>query len=177
LCSQHSTTEAAAETFKVKSWAIALRKQALEALKQSGGNAFIDSMVALAVGGSSPRGDQHVLVIDIDTHERLEAISRYLINRGLRLTVNGRFADFAIIHGKHGLSMPCDWLVFEEHETEGQVTFRMPCEHVGGLDEYVVDSSDSPWLDQAGHGFVLSSEDDYEAWLDFNTGTTVVSFR
>ena len=108
---------------------------------------------------------------------RLEAIARYLIKHGLRLTDNGRFADFAILHGRHGMTMPCDWLVFEHGEKYGQLTFRKPCECASGLDDCIADSDSPPWTEQAGHGFMLESEGDYEAWLDFDTGTTIVSFK
>jgi hypothetical protein len=134
-------------------------------------------MAALAVGASSPRADQHLLIVDIDTHDRLEAISRFLINRGLRLSTSGKFADFAIVHGRHGLAMSCDWLVFEHGEKEGHITFRTPSQYVLNLEDCAADPSNAPWVEQVGHGFVLASEDNYEAWLDFDTGNTVVSFK
>jgi hypothetical protein len=66
-----------------------LRKEALEKLKQRNSTAFIESMAALALGSSSPRADDNLLVVDIDPAERLEAISQFLINKGLRLTNDG----------------------------------------------------------------------------------------
>jgi hypothetical protein len=154
-----------------------IRKDALDALKHRDAASFVESVAALAFGGSSPRGDQHLLVVDVDTHHRLEAISSFLVKRGLHLSKNGNFADFAMMHGRHVLAMPCDWLIFERGHNEVHITFRSPCEHVAHLEDYTTDPSDAPWLDQAGHGFMLASEDNYEAWLDFDSGTTVVSFK
>ncbi|MGI9043532.1 MAG: hypothetical protein ACR2GK_05345 [Gemmatimonadaceae bacterium] len=117
------------------------------------------------------------MVISFDSHTRLEAVVGQLILRDLKLSENGRFADFAIIHGTHGLALDCDWLTFEHTERGGHVSFRKPCEYIEGLEDFAASCDRFTWIDQVGHGFMLSSDKEHEAWIDFETGRTIVSLK
>ncbi len=117
------------------------------------------------------------MVVQVDTPARLEAITRQLIACGLRMTDNGRFADFALAHGTHGLSMPCDWLHMEHSEKGAEISFRTRWQYLKGLKNFATDYYGTAWIDQVGAGFMLASNDDHEAWLDFNSGRTVVNFK
>ena len=50
--------------------------------------------------------------------------------------------------------------------------------HYGeGLQAFATETRDVEWIDQMGNGFVLESGDDYNVWLDFDSGRTVVSLK
>ena len=138
---------------------------------------FMEITATLALGGKVAGSDKDIMVVRLDSPERLEAVSRNLIKCGLRMTRNGRFEDFAIVHGTHGLSLPCDWIHFSKTAEAGEVSFRKNCEYVEGLEDFISDYHAPAWIDQVGHGFMLASEDDYEVWLDFATGRTIVNLR
>src|SRR5688572_23236408 len=137
---------------------------------------FMEITATLAFGGKVLGSDEHIMVVQLDSPERLEAVSRNLIKCGLRMTRDGKFEDFAIVHGTHGPGMPCDWLHFQATAEGGEVTFRRECEYVAGLEDFA--SYEAPdWIDQVGHGFMLASEGEYDVWLDFATGRTIVSLK
>lgn len=128
------------------------------------------------MGGKAGDYDDYLMVTAVDSHTRLEAVVRQLIEHGLKLTENGKFADFAIVHGTHGLALDCDWLTFEHTEAGGQVSFRKPCEYIEGLADYTATASWA-WIDQVGHGFLVSSDKEHEAWIDFASGRMIVSLK
>jgi hypothetical protein len=138
---------------------------------------WAEAVIAMAFGTRTLGANESVLVVQADSPERLEAVAGWLIKRGLRLTENGRFADFALVHGDHGLSLECDWLTFIRNPDGGEVVFRPPCRYVEGLDDFVVESRDVDWIDQVGHGFMLNSSEEYDVWLDFSSGRTIVSLK
>ncbi|MEO5590433.1 MAG: hypothetical protein ABIS03_12660 [Gemmatimonadaceae bacterium] len=159
------------------SYCIVIRKKALHALNKNGDNtAFCEVAVTLAVGGKAGDYDDYLMVISVDSHARLEAVVRQLILHGLKLSEHGRFADFAIVHGKYGLALDCDWLIFEHTEAGGRVSFRKPCEYIEGLADFTASES-SAWIDQVGHGFMVSSDREHDAWIDFGSGRMIVSLK
>ena len=135
-------------------------------------------MVTLAVGGKVLDANEELMVIQHDSCKRLEAVVRFIIREGyLRLTENQKFADFAIVHGRNGLALDCDWLLFERTDEAGQVSFRRECEYIRDLEDFATEYEAPAWIDQVGHGFMLKDDGDCQAWLDFNTGRTVVSLK
>ncbi|MGK2960519.1 MAG: hypothetical protein ACSLFK_00080 [Gemmatimonadaceae bacterium] len=134
--------------------------------------------MTLAVGGKALGASEELMVIQHDSHKRLEAVAGFLIREGyLRLTENGKFADFAIVHGQKGLALDCDWLLFELTDEGGQVSFRRQCEYVRGLANFATEYEAPAWIDQLGHGFMLKTDEDFETWVDFNTGRTLVRLK
>lgn len=92
------------------------------------------------------------------------------------MTRDGKFSDFAIVHGKHGLPMPCDWLEYSA-DGDGAMIRLKPENDVFDV-SFAGHGYEGPsWIAARGHGFILSQEDDYDVWLDFTTGGTVVSLR
>lgn len=135
-------------------------------------------MVTLAVGGKVLDASEDLMVIQHDSYKRLEAVAGFLIREGyLRLTENQKFADFAIVHGEKGLALDCDWLLFEHTEEGGEISFRRESEYVRDLEDFATDYEAPAWIDQVGHGFMLKDDVDCQAWLDFNSGRTVVSLK
>lgn len=166
-----------AETLKVESWCIVLRLDAYRPIRKRDLETFVEISATLALGGRVAGSNKNIMVVQLDSPTRLEAVSRHLIKCGLRMTENGRFADFAIVHGRHGLAMPCDWIHFSRTEEAGEVSFRKECEYIDGLEDFAGDYHAPAWIDQVGHGFMLASEEDYDVWLDFATGRTLVSLK
>ena len=158
-------------------WCIVIRQDYLRGLRRNNAVEWAEVIIALAFGTRNLGADENIMIVQADSPERLEALSGWLIDHGLHMTANEKFADFAIAHGEHGLSMPCDWLSFTRTPDSGEVTFRAPCRHVEGLEEFVVESQEVAWIEQVGHGFMLDSGDDYDVWLDFTSGRTVVSLK
>ena len=154
-----------------------LRQDALRAARLRDVSLFAEIMLTLAFGNRALDADENIMAVQVDSSRRLEAISGQLIKSGLRMTHHGKFADFAIVHGEHGLAMDCDWLTFNVTPDGGEVQFRTNSQYVEGLDSFTTESQDVEWIDQMGHGFVLDSGDDYNVWLDFNSGRTVVSLK
>lgn len=138
---------------------------------------WAESIIALAFGTKTLGANESILVLQCDSPERLEAVSGWLIERGFRMTKKGKFADFAIVHGDHGLALDCSWLTFTRKPDGAEVAFRVRSRHVEGLDEFAAESPDAAWIDQVGHGFVLDSSDECDVWLDFASGRTVVSLK
>lgn len=154
-----------------------LRLDAYRPIRKRDLETFVEISATLALGGKVAGSNKDIMVVQLDSPTRLEAVSRHVIKCGLRMTQNGRFADFAIVHGTHGLAMPCDWIHFSRNGESGEVSFRRECEYVEGLEDFAGDHYAPAWIDQVGHGFMLASEDDYDVWLDFATGRTVVSLK
>ena len=153
-----------------------LRLAAYRPIRKRDMDTFMEITATLALGGKVLGSDTQLMVVQLDSPERLEAVSRNLIKCGLRMTRDGEFEDFAIVHGTRGLAMPCDWLHFRSAAEGGEVTFRKGCAYVAGLEDFA--SYDVPvWIDQLGHGFMLASEDEYDVWLDFGTGRTIVMLK
>lgn len=121
-------------------------------------------------------GNEDLVVMECENHTELERVAGYLICRGLNMARNGAFEDFAIVHGTRGIPLPCDWLEYRL-DAEGS-TVRFISDHQR-LDLGAAGNGyDGPgWMPARGHGFVISQQDDYDVWLDFETGGTVVSLR
>ena len=121
-------------------------------------------------------GNEDFIVMPCENHNQLEDLVEYLLRRGLTMTRDGAFADFAIVHGTHGVPMPCAWL---DYRRDGDTaTIRLKPE----IDFLEFDWSESGyegpgWIAARGHGFIVSQEEDYDVWVDFTTGGTVVSLR
>jgi hypothetical protein len=146
-------------------------------MRRKGAEIFVETVATFALGGKLLGANEDILAVQLDSPDRLEAVSRHLIKCGLHMTRNGRFADFAIVHGSHGLSLDCDWLTFITTPEGGEVSFRTTSQYVEGLATFAVEYQGAEWIDQLGHGFMLDSTGDCQVWLDFNSGRTVVSLK
>lgn len=121
-------------------------------------------------------GIKGLTVIACENHTQLEEVVKYFLARGLNMTRDGAFEDFAIVHGTHGIPMPCTWLDYQR-DGDGATVSLKPERNF--LEFGWSDSGyEGPgWMAARGHGFVLSQEKDYDVWIDFTTGGTVVSLR
>lgn len=107
----------------------------------------------------------------------LEAHVTDLLDCGFNMTRDGRFADFAIVHGVHGLALPCDWLELRNVQGGGMVSLKTAAPDALAFADDIFSCDESGWITELGHGFMLSREQDYDLWLDFNTGRTIVSLK
>ena len=121
-------------------------------------------------------GNEELIVMPCNSHWLVEDLTEYLLRLGLRMTDDERFADFAIVHGKYGLSMPCSWLHCVRDGDVATVEFK-PEDEFLNLDLAGYGYEAEGWIHSRGHGFVLSRNDDYDTWLDFVTGQTVVTLH
>lgn len=117
-----------------------------------------------------------IIAIQFENATCLESMVRHLLNDAFDMTRDGNFEDFALIHGTHGLPMPCDWLGFRSGENGGTIWLKshVPEESILG-DVYSWDSTN--WITERGHGFMLSRDEYSDVWLDFNSGRTIVSLK
>ncbi len=166
-----------AKTLKVDSWCTVIRKDAIQSLRKRDNTASIEVVVTLALGGKALDSNEEIFIVQHDSAKRQEAVVRQLILQGLQMTQAGRFAEFALVHGTHGPSLGCDWLVFESTPEGGRVSFRHKCEYVEGLEDFASDDYHPAWIPHVGHGFMLASDDEYDVWLDFYTGRTIVNLK
>lgn len=121
-------------------------------------------------------GHEDLIVMRCESHTLLEDLVEYLLHLNLNMTQDGAFADFAIVHGTHGIPMPCAWLDYRRDGDAGTVCLKPE------RDFLEFDWSDSGyegpgWIAARGHGFIVSQEKDYDVWVDFTTGGTVVNLR
>ncbi len=100
----------------------------------------------------------------------------YLLAKGLNMTRDGAFEDFAIVHGTHGIPLPCRWLDYRPDANGALIRFKTESDP---LDLSVIESGyEGPgWIAARGHGFMIAQEDDYDVWVDFTTGGTIISLR
>jgi hypothetical protein len=120
-------------------------------------------------------GNEDLVVMQCKQHTQLEELVKHLLARGLNMIRNGAFDDFAIVHGTHGLVMPCPWLDFRPGE-KGTVRFRS-ADDLLNLSSAEHRYEGPGWIASRGFGFMISQEPDHDVWLDFNTGGTVVTLR
>lgn len=134
-------------------------------------------MVTLAVGGKALDSNEEIFIVQHDSAKRQEAVVRQLILQGMQMTQGDRFADFALVHGTHGPSLGCDWLIFESTPEGGQVSFRNRCVYVENFEALAGGWCRGFWVPPSGDGFILASEDEHDVWLDFYTGRTFITFK
>jgi hypothetical protein len=121
-------------------------------------------------------GNDDLIVMPCNSHWLVEDLSEYLIEANLHMTKNEQFEDFAIVHGKYGIPMPCAWLDYNRIGEKGTVEFK-PANDPLNLEPANVGYEGAGWIVPRGHGFVISSDDEYDVWLDFLTGQTVVTLH
>ncbi len=169
---------------------IVLKRESLDLAINGGSESFIRRVAEPRHGAEWVSSDDHLVAVRFSLPLLLEYLVKNLLRAGLQMSKNGAFADFAIVHAQHGLTMPCDWLEYERLDEKADLwrkgTVREPsCFVPFDTDMVPFDAavlSDSPscaergWVTQVGRGFVLSRETDYHAWLDFDTGRVIVNF-
>jgi hypothetical protein len=121
-------------------------------------------------------GNENLIVMPCYNHWLLEDLTEYLIHLGLRMTSEEKFSDFAIVHGTHGLPMQCTWLQYRREGSSATVEFRS-ADSLLNIDGADCGYDSDGWIRSRGHGFVISRDEDYDVWLDFITGETVVTLH
>ena len=123
-------------------------------------------------------GNDDLIVMQCENHVDLEDLVHYLLDLGLNMTRHGAFEDFAIVHGIHGIPMPCTWLDYRR-ETDGAKVSLTPERNFLEFDwSDAMSGYEGPgWIAPRGHGFVVTREKDYDVWVDFTTGGTVVNLH
>jgi hypothetical protein len=121
-------------------------------------------------------GNPDLIVMECQSHTDLENVVAYLLSKGLSMTSDGAFDDFAIVHGTHGFSMRCRWLDYKTDADGATIRFKTGADP---LDLSLAETGyEGPgWITARGHGFMISQRDDFDVWVDFNTGGTIVSLR
>jgi hypothetical protein len=169
---------------------VVLKKEALDHVIKGGSASFIKRVMEPRHGAISVTSDDYLVAVRFSVPYLLDILVKNLLRHNLVMSADGKFTDFAIVHAEHGLCMPCDWLEYDRSGTRAVVWLKgKPREpacfvaedpDVESLDrDALCDSealSESFWLTQIGHGFVLTREDGYNEWLDFNTGRVIVNF-
>jgi hypothetical protein len=121
-------------------------------------------------------GNDDLVVMRCEDHKQLEDVVKHLLARGLNMTRDGAFDDFAIVHGIHGIPMPCGWLEFRRDATGGTVRFKTEDDSLD-LSSAGYGYEGPAIIAPKGYGFVISQQDDHEVWLDFHTGWKVVTLH
>jgi hypothetical protein len=169
---------------------VVLKKEALDRVINGGSASFIKRVMEPCHGAISVTSDDYLVAVRFTVPYLLDILVKNLLRHNLTMSADGKFADFAIVHAEHGLSMPCDWLEYDCSGTRAVVwlkgkprdpaCFVAEDPDVESLDRNALGDSEalseSFWLTQIGHGFVLTREDGYNEWLDFNTGRVIVNF-
>jgi hypothetical protein len=169
---------------------VVVKRESLDRVIDGGSKSFIERAAEPRHGAASVTSDDNLVAVRFSLPDELEILVRNLLRHRLSMSHNGRFTDFAIVHAEHGLKMPCDWLEYERTGRKMVVWMkaypRSPACFVAEdsqaepVDPRVIEECptwrESSWLTQVGHGFVLTHEDGYHAWLDFNTGRVIVNF-
>ena len=169
---------------------VVLQRKSLDRVIKGGSASFIKRVMEPKHGAVSVTSDDHLVAVRFLVPWLLEILVRNLLRHNLAMSADGKFADFAIVHAAHGPSMPCEWLEYEHAGTRAIVWMkgkpRDPACFVpedtesDALGSDVLGDSEAlmetAWLTQIGHGFVLTREDGYNEWLDFNTGRVIVNF-
>jgi len=169
---------------------VVLQRKSLDRVVNGGSASFIKRVMEPRHGAMSVRSDDHLVAVRFSVPLLLECLVKNLVRHNLAMSVDGKFADFAIVHAEHGMSMPCEWLEYECTDTRAIVWMKgKPRDPACFVAEEPSDEPLNPgtlsdtealretmWLSQVGHGFVLTREDGYNEWLDFNTGRVIVNF-
>lgn len=162
---------------QIESFNIVLQRELFDLMVEVGTEAFIRDKLSKYPGVISVTAGKDIIVVQLDEPTCLESVTRQLIRYGFDMTRDGKFADFALVHGAHGPSMPCDWLGYQPHEGSGIVWFRSaPIETESLVDENY-DWNSEGWITERGHGFMLAREPDHDVWLDFDSGRTIISLK
>ena len=161
----------------VEGFNVILKRELIELMSLSGATSFILNHVSAFPGVESVTPKHNLIAVRFTAALHLEEFVKELLNSGLRMSTDGMFEDFAIVHGTHGLAMPCDWLEFRHDEEGGRIWEVFDI--VGSEPEpsNPEEHDDMEWVTGLGHGFMLSRNDDHDVWLDFSTGRTVVSLK
>lgn len=166
---------AATKSLNIESFNVIARRKALHRVWKEN---FVPLIASIFVKFPDVRGfgNDDLVAMQCENHTELEEVVKYLLSRGLTMTRDGAFADFAIAHGTHGVALPCAWLEYQNEGDTATVSLRPE------RDFLAFDWSDTGyegpgWLAARGKGFIVSQEDDYDVWVDFSTGGTVVSLR
>lgn len=164
-----------ANALSVEGFNVVLKRELVELTSISGATSFILNHVSNHAGVTAVTPKQNLIAVRFDSASHLEEFVKSLIEGGLRMSVDGVFEDFAIVHGTHGLAMPCDWLEFRYDADGGKI--REVYETAESTPSTEEDLNDMEWITGLGHGFMVSRNDDQDVWLDFTTGRTVVSLK
>jgi hypothetical protein len=169
---------------------VVLQRESLDRAIKGGSASFIERVMEPRHGAVSVTSDHYLVAVRFSVVYLLEILAANLLRHGLTMSADGKFADFAIVHAEHGLKMPCDWLEYDRNGNHAVVWMkgkeRDPACFVAEdpttatVDRNALRDSEalheSYWLTQIGHGFVLTREDGYNEWLDFNSGRVIVNF-
>ena len=158
-----------ANALSIEGFNVILKRELIELASMSGATSFILDHVSTFAGVESVTPKYNLIAVRFSSAQHLEEFVKSLIESGLRMSSDGVFEDFAIVHGTHGLAMACDWLEFEDGRIREIYEAAEP-----DLDEEL---RDMEWVTGRGHGFMVSRNGDEDVWLDFSTGRTVVSLK
>lgn len=168
-------TAATSNPFRIEGFTVVFKRGPVNSRYEGGvyglvGNAYLQHHEIKVAS------NRDLVAIQYSEPAALEALVAHMIASGLDMTRDGKFADFAIVHGRHGLPMPCAWLDYLRDGDAGNVCLKPE------VDFLEFDWSDSGyegpgWIAARGHGFIVSQKPDYDVWVDFTTGGTVVSLR
>ena len=169
---------------------VVLQRKSLDRVVKGGSASFIKRVMEPRHGAVSVTSDDHLVAVRFLSPWLLDILVKNLIRHNLRVSKDGKFADFAIVHAEHGVSMPCEWLEYDGTGTRAVVWMKgqrrdpacFVAEDPGAespRSDALYDSEalmETRWLTQVGHGFVLTREAGYNEWLDFNSGRVIVNF-
>jgi len=110
------------EILKIESFNVIARRKALHRAWRDN---FVPLVASIFVEFPDVHGfgNEDLVVMQCENHTELEELVKYLLSRGLNMTRDGAFEDFAIVHGTHGIPMPCAWLEYQRDG--GAATVRL----------------------------------------------------
>lgn len=162
---------------RIESFNVVLKRDFFDLVVDEGATAFVRDKLTRYRGVVSVSTGEGIIAVQFSDPSRLESLVKALIDHGFTMTVDGKFEDFALVHGRHGLSMPCDWLGFRSDEEGGMVWLRTSIPEQPSAFSDVYDWDSMGWITERGHGFMLSRDDHSDVWLDFHSGRTIVSLK
>ena len=128
-------------------------------------------------GVAAVESNKDLIVVQFSDTSRMESFVRQMILYGFTMTNDDKFEDFALVHASHELPMPCDWLIIRRDEEGTSIWLKPEWVDPSPLLTTVGEDAPPAWGTPMGHGFMLARENDYDVWLDFNSGRTVVCLK
>lgn len=128
-------------------------------------------------GVAAVESNTDLIVVQFIDTSCMDSFVRQMILYGFTMTTDDKFEDFALVHASHELPMPCDWLIIRREDEGTSIWLKPEWVDPSPLLTTVGENAPPAWGTPMGHGFMLAREKDYDVWLDFNSGRTVVCLK
>jgi hypothetical protein len=164
------------EFIAIESFNVILKRDVVDTFIKNA-TTSVRNRFTIFAGVAAVKSNQELVAIEFINSERLDAFVKQLIAFGFRMTKDGAFWDFAIAHADPDVALKCEWLEFSR--LSGPTQVRLKGEEVSDqlASAESFQSGFNGWLTEMGHGFIISREDEYDVWLDFSSGNTIICLK